>query len=264
MLTFYDWPEYVALFLLGNIVGSFLNVVINRVPEGTSLLNPPSHCPNCQRPIKLYENIPLISYVLLKGKCVGCHQSISLQYPAVEAGMGILLMVLLGFFGWNWDLLFYGVFAGLLLSLSVIDIKTNRLPNPITLAGTIIALILIVLLRRDDFWIMLLGGAIGAGFLLFNWTVGKLLFRRDGVGMGDIKFAGMIGLFLGPLKTAEMFLLAIFSGALIGGVMIMLKRRGVSQTIPFGPYMAVGAMSAVLWGESLWHWYAGFAGLIRV
>lgn len=255
--------EYAALFLIGISIGSFLNVVIYRVPRGESIVFPASHCTHCNQAIKPYQNIPLLSYLFLRGKCALCHVSISAQYPLIEASMGALTMLMLWKFGLSYDLIFYVALCALLLVLSVIDIQTMRLPNPITLTGAIIAVALTLLLKRDHLLPMLYGGVVGIGFLLLNWSIGKLLFKRDGVGMGDIKMAGMIGLFLGPLLTVGMFILSVFVAALIGIFFIVSGKRGKFQKVPFGPYMAAGALVALLWGEQLWLWYARFAGIIR-
>ncbi len=244
-------------------MGSFLNVVIYRIPRGESIVFPASHCVHCNQAIKPYQNIPLLSYLFLRGMCAQCKKPISVVYPTVEACMGGLLMLMLWKFGWSRDLILYGVLSALLLALSVIDIQTKRLPNPITLTGAILAVALTLLLKRDDLLTMFLGGALGIGFLLLNWSIGKLLFKRDGVGMGDIKMAGMMGMFLGPFLTAEMFILSVFVAALIGTVFIISGKKGKFYKVPFGPYMAAGALVALLWGEWLWLWYARFAGIIR-
>jgi len=249
------WLEYVVIFALGSAVGSFLNVVIHRVPRGESIVRPGSHCPKCGRPIRPFENIPLLSYVCLRGRCSGCGEPISWRYPAVEAGMGVLAAVLLWRFGWGVELLIYGVLAALLLALSVIDIITYRLPNRITVSGAVLALLLTLLFRRDHLLMMAAGGLVGLGLLGFMGLVGRLLFHKETLGMGDVKLAGMIGLFLGPLRTVGMFIVGIFIGALIGGALVLAGGRGWGQRIPFGPYLAAGAMISILWGEKLWRWY---------
>jgi len=171
--------------------------------------------------------------------------------------MGGLAMLLLSKFGWSLDLLFYGTLAAVLLSISVIDIASFRIPNPITLTGAILAVLMTIAFRRDHLLMTLLGGFTGLGALLFMWLIGSLLFRKETLGMGDIKLAGMMGLYLGPALTVGMFLIGVFLGALIGGALVVAGGKGWGQKIPFGPYLAAGAITALLWGSQLWNWYLG-------
>lgn len=251
----FSWLEYSVVFILGSAIGSFLNVVIYRVPIGESIISPGSHCPKCQRSIKPHENIPIISYIFLKGKCAGCGEGISLRYPAVEAGMAAIAVVLLVKIGWEWQYLFYGVLAAVLLALSVIDINTHRLPNSIVLTGSILAVVLTLLVWRGHLLDMALGGLMGLGLLGLMGLIGKFLFRKDTLGMGDIKLAGMAGLYLGPHLTAGMFILGVFTGAIAGVALIAIGGKKWGQRIPFGPYLALGCMISLLWGKELWRWY---------
>jgi len=249
------WIEYVVVFIFGTAIGSFLNVVIYRVPLGKSIVRPGSSCPACNRPIRFYENIPILSYILLRGRCAGCGRRISLRYPAVEAGMGLIAVILFNRFGLSWDLLFYSAFGAVLLALSVIDIICFRLPNKIVLTGAIIAIVLTLLVRRDHLIMMIIGGLTGLGMLWIMGLIGRLLFRKDTLGMGDIKLAGMMGLYLGPYRTGGMFIIGVFIGAIAGVTMIALGGKKLGHLIPFGPYLALGGMIALLWGDILWHWY---------
>ncbi len=257
------WIEYLVLFILGTMAGSFLNVIIYRVPDGASIAFPASHCLHCGRPIKPWENIPVISYIFLRGKCKGCKVHISFQYPLVEISMGLLVAFMHFAFGFSWDFVIYSVLAGLLLALSVIDLKTYRLPDPITMTGAIMAVALTLLLRRE-FWLqMLLGGAVGVGVMGLQGLIGMLIMKsvakKGGtLGLGDVKFAGMIGLFLGPGRTGGMYIFAIFLGAIFGLTMIALGGRRFGQKIPFGPYIAAGALVSLVWGEHIWRWYSSF------
>ena len=246
---------YLLAFIFGSALGSFLNVVIYRVPLGKSIVLPASHCPNCGRAIKPYENIPILSYLFLRCKCAGCGAVISPIYPAVEAGMGLLTVLLLAYFGWSWELLLYGSMTATLLALSVIDIRTFRLPNKIVLTGALIAVVLTLVFFRDRVLSMALGGLTGLALLGLMGLIGRLLFRKDTLGMGDVKLAGMMGLYLGPAHTAYMFVLGIFTGAVVGVAMIAVGGKKWGQRIPFGPYLALGAIISLLWGDSLWQWY---------
>jgi len=251
------WPEYIVIFAIGSAIGSFLNVVIHRVPKGESIVHPPSHCPHCDHRIKPYENIPILSFLFLKGKCSHCKNRISWRYPAVEGLMGLIAGVLLFKFGWNSDLVIYGVLSAFLLALSAIDIATYRLPNALTYSGAALGIALTLALRRDYLMSMIWGGLVGVGILMLMRLIGALLFRKESLGVGDIKLGAMIGLYLGPARTGGMFVLGVFLGALVGGAMIIFGGRRFGQKIPFGPYLAVGAILSLLWGNILWRWYWG-------
>ncbi len=256
--------EYIAVFLFGTAIGSFLNVVIFRVPAGLSIIKPGSYCPKCKRPIKPYENIPILSYLFLSGRCAGCKSSISIRYPLIEFSMGVLAILMLAKFGWSWDLLIYSTLAALLLSLTMIDLDVYRLPNAITLTGSIFAVILTVAFRRPFLLDMVLGGIVGIGVLALQGLVGSLIVRvtrkkkTSALGLGDVKLAGMIGLFLGPGHTAGMFILGIFLATILSISFIMSGKRLWTQKIPFGPYLAGGALISLFFGKDLWAWYWSF------
>lgn len=253
------WIEYLFVFFIGSAVGSFLNVVIYRVPRGESIVKPGSHCPQCNRSIKPWENIPVLSYIFLGGRCAGCRCHISARYPIIESVMGGLAVLLLFHFGWERDFLIFAVLTAVLLALSVIDIQTLRLPNSIVLTGAIIGIVLTIALKRDWWLDMIAGGAAGLGLLGLMGLIGTLLFRKPALGMGDIKLAGMIGLYLGPMRTMGMFVLGVFSAAIISGLLLLFARRKWDQKLPFGPYLALGAVVSLLWGEKLWAWYLALA-----
>jgi len=253
------WPEYVALFVLGTIIGSFLNVIIYRLPRGESLAFPSSHCPGCNRPIKPWENVPVLSFLFLRGKCAGCAEPISWRYPAIESLTGGLFALMLWKTGWSIELPIFLILVALLVALSAIDIATMRLPNVLTLSGAIIAVVLTLTLRTLFWFDMLLGGLIGFGLLYLMGLIGSLLFRKETLGLGDIKLAGMIGLFLGPAHTAGMYLIGIFIGGFVGGGLILVGGKKRGEKIPFGPYLATGAIVSLIWGENLWRWYIGLA-----
>ncbi len=253
------WPEYLAITVLGTIIGSFLNVIVYRLPKGESLAFPSSHCPECNRPIRPWENIPIISFLLLRGKCAGCKIPISWRYPAIEMLTGLLFALILWKTGWSWDLLIYLYMSAVLVALSAIDMATMRLPNVLTLAGSIGAIGL-TLVFRTDFWLqMVLGGLVGFGLLYLMGLIGSLLFHKETLGLGDVKLAGMIGLFLGPAHTSGMYIIGIFLGGIVGGGLIMVGGKKWGEKIPFGPYLAAGALVSLVWGENLWRWYIGLA-----
>ncbi len=160
-------------------------------------------------------------------------------------------------FGWNWDALIYFVMTAILISLSAIDFATYRLPNSITLTGAVFAIILTAIFRRDFLLPMLLGGITGLGLLIFMGLLGSLLFRKASLGMGDIKLAGMIGLYLGPARTVGMYFIGVLLGAIVGAVVLTIGKKKWGQKIPFGPYLAGGALISLLYGKEIWKWYMG-------
>ncbi len=173
--------------------------------------------------------------------------------------MGGLAILMLVHFGWSWNLLVFSTMSAVLLALSVIDIETFRLPNPIVLTGAIFGIVLTLALKREWWLDMVIGGLVGVVILGLMGLVGTLLFRKPALGMGDIKLAGMIGLYLGPWRTLGMFVLGVFSAAIISGILLLLTDKKWSQKIPFGPYLALGAIVSLLWGEKLWAWYWAIA-----
>ena len=178
--------------------------------------------------------------------------------------MGILAVLMLANFGWSWDLLIYSILAALLLSLTLIDLDVYRLPNAITLTGSIFAVVLTLRCRRSFFLEMILGGLVGIGVLSLQGLVGTMIVKftrkqkKSALGLGDMKLAGMIGLFLGPGYTAGMFILGIFLATIFSVFFIVSGKRAWTQRIPFGPYLAGGALISLFWGKDLWAWYWSF------
>src|SRR5215207_5132950 len=235
--------------LFGLVVGSFLNVVIHRVPRRESIVWPASHCPHCGEPIRPGDNVPLISYLLLRGRCRNCKEPISLRYPAVEALTGLLFGAASYEFGMSLALLPAMVLIPALIALAVIDLEHRLLPNvivgPVALAG----LVLSILANPAGWWIYPLSALAVAGFLLV-----LALIYPSGMGMGDVKMGGMLGAFLGPYAA-----LAVFLGALIGAVTSgLLMAAGKVQrrsALPFGLFMALGGIITLFAGPQLWRLY---------
>lgn len=246
---------WLVLFGLGSVVGSFLNVVIYRVPAGKSIVRPGSHCPHCGKPIPPYLNVPILSFLMLKGRCRDCRAPISWRYPAVEALTGGLAVMLFTKFGWSVDLLRFGVMTALLVALSAIDIATYRLPNALTLTGAVLAVLITLALQPERWFKMLLGAVTGVALLGFMGLVGGLLFRKPSLGLGDVKLAGMMGLYLEPARTAGMFILGVVLGAVFGGSALLFGGKGWGSRIPFGPYLAAGGLVSLMWGGEVWNWY---------
>ena len=246
--------------MLGLAIGSFLNVVIWRVPRKESVVRPPSHCPQCETPISPKDNVPLLSWLLLSGKCRHCKNPIPLRYPLVEAGCGVLFLAVAARFGASWELPAYLVLTAALLAISIIDLEHFIVPDRITAPLTVSALALLGLaaLAEGNGWHYgrtLLGGVAYFAFLLFL----NILYPK-GMGMGDVKLAFSLGLFLGWLGWGQVFLggfLAFLLGALVGVTLIATKIKSRKDVVPFGPFLALGAMLTILWGDPILRWYTG-------
>jgi leader peptidase (prepilin peptidase) / N-methyltransferase len=242
---------------LGLAVGSFLNVVIHRLPRGGSVAHPPSRCPNCQYELRWYDNVPVLSWALLKGKCRKCRTSISIRYPIVELlTMGVFLLHL-WLFGWTALMAVRLLFACGLIALFAIDLEHHLLPNAITLPGIVVGLITSVFVPpgiKDA----IIGTLIGGGVL---WAIGEAYYRyagQEGMGGGDVKMLAMVGAFLGWKLVLVTLVLSSVAGSLIGLLVIAIRRGGMKYALPYGTFLALGALAASLVGDQLVAWYAGF------
>jgi len=245
----------IIFFILGTEIGSFLNVVIDRLPEGRSLLAPPSHCDNCGTRLKPIDLIPLISYLWLRGRCRYCGAHIPLRVFLVELATGLTLALLYFGYGWSHEFWIFSVYGCLLIAIFVIDLNTQLILNKITYPACIFALATVPLrdeLTYIDSWRgnALLGGA--AGFIMLFLVV---MVSRGGMGWGDVKMAGFMGLATGfPVIFVGLFI-GIIIGGLVAIALFVMKRKGRKQAIPFGPFLAIGAMTTLIWGQGIWDWY---------
>jgi leader peptidase (prepilin peptidase)/N-methyltransferase len=243
--------------LLGLCVGSFLNVVIYRLPLGQSLVSPPSRCRKCGYSLQWYDNIPVLSWLFLRGRCRKCGVSVSMQYPIVELITGLLCVLIVWMTPPGPLLASRLLLVCILIALFGIDLEHQILPNVITLPG-IVAGVLLSLIAPPGWKDSLLGVLLGGG-VLYAIAGGYYLWRREeGLGMGDVKMLAMIGAFLGWQAVLVTLVLSSFSGALIGMVLIAAQRGGMKLALPFGTFLAVGALAAMLVGEPIVTWYAGF------
>jgi leader peptidase (prepilin peptidase)/N-methyltransferase len=238
--------------MLGLALGSFLNVVIHRLPRGMSLARPRSACPRCGTPVRPGDNVPVLSWFLLRGRCRGCAEPISFRYPAVEALTALLCVVVFLVKGDGWELWPGLALVLLMVPVAFIDLDLHIIPNRLMAIGAVLAVGLTAALSPGDLVEHLVAGAAAGGLLLVAAIV-----RPDGMGMGDVKLAGVMGLFLGLAVIPAMF--AAFVLGSLAGVVVMLRtepgeRRG--KGIPFGPSLAAGAVLALLAGEPLVRWYA--------
>jgi leader peptidase (prepilin peptidase)/N-methyltransferase len=255
-----DWRLlYPGAFALGLVLGSFANVVIYRLPRGRSVAYPPSSCPGCGTPIKPWDNMPIVSYLLLEGKCRACGAHISAKYPLVEAANGLLFFLVAFRYGASLSTLFHFALATALVIITFIDLEFQIIPDEITIPGTLMALIAGWLFLADPFSrntplgikASLIGAASGFGLYYIIAVISK-----GGMGGGDIKMMAMVGAALGWKGV----LLTTFSGSLLGsaaGIYLMAFRgRGRKTKIPFGPFLAIGALISLFFGQEISSWYA--------
>jgi len=273
-----------STFVLGLIVGSFLNVVIHRLPiimerewksqardfldlehppeqEPLTLARPASRCPHCGHRIRFYENIPLLSWLWLRGKCSACDARISLRYPLVELLTGVLSAVVAWHFGFGWQAAAALVLTWALIALSMIDIDHQLLPDSITLPLLWLGLLLSLFPVFADMRASLIGAAAGYLSLWIVYQLFRLLTGKEGMGFGDFKLLGALGAWMGWQSLPMIVLLSSAVGAVLGGTLMVVQRRGRQQPIPFGPYLAIAGWIALLWGEHISSAYLRWAGL---
>jgi leader peptidase (prepilin peptidase)/N-methyltransferase len=242
-----------AVFLIGACIGSFLNVVIHRLPRGESIVSPRSQCPNCGRAIRAWENIPVVSFVALGGKCAGCGGTISWRYPAVElltaAGFGAIFLL----DGPGIPLLRDLLFFSLLVPIAFIDIDHRIIPDELSLGG-LAAGILFSFLPGGDWKVSVEGALLGGGILYATAFLYEKIRGAEGMGGGDIKLLAMIGAFVGWRGTLATIFFGAFLGA-VGGMLAMRKgEEGLKTAIPFGPYLCAAALGARYLGGGFWRW----------
>jgi len=245
----------VISIIFGAIVGSFLNVCILRLPKEESIVWPGSHCPHCKTPIQFYDNIPLVSYMLLKGRCRHCHRAISFQYPLIEGITALTSLILFMKFGPSLSYLFYFLFVAALIVVTVIDLYHQIIPDVISLPGIGVGLLASLILPQLTFVNSLKGLILGGGSLFVVATLYQWLFKREGMGGGDVKLLAMIGAFLGWKAVILTVLLGSLIGSIIGISIMILKGKDFKYAIPFGPFLSLGAVIALFYGPSLINWY---------
>jgi leader peptidase (prepilin peptidase)/N-methyltransferase len=237
----------VLAFLGGLVIGSFLNVVAWRLPRGESLARPPSHCPSCDVPIRPYDNVPVLSWLALRGRCRGCKEPISLRYPLVELSTGLLYAAVVAFRDGTLDIVLGLIVVTFLVPITLIDLDRRIIPNKLTLPFAVVSLAAVVIISPGDVLEYAVSGA--GGFLFF--FLAALAYPR-GMGMGDVKLAGAMGLALGR-AVAPAILFALLGGVLIGAIVIARKgaAEGRKTAVPFGPFLALGGVIALFAGAPL-------------
>ena len=272
---------YCVVFMLGLTIGSFINVIVYRVPKmlffswfsqcyeflnlqpkfkkipdlGLNLFSPNSHCPNCKQKILVIDNIPVISYCFLRGKCRACKQKISIKYPIVEIITAVCSVVASWKFGMNVELSFALLITWVLILQAGIDYQESLIPDEITLPILWFGLII----NSYNVFVNLQEAVIGAvvGYLVF-WVVYwlfKIITGKDGIGHGDFKLIAMLGAWFGYKALPLIILLSTTMGSLVGGTLILLKKLDKNSPIPFGPYLAIAGWISMLWGGAINEWY---------
>lgn len=237
--------------VLGAVLGSFFNVVAHRLPRGESLSRPRSRCPSCGTQIRAHDNVPVVSWLLLRGRCRACREPISARYPLVEAGTAALCALVVAVRGPHVDAVLGVALVLLLVPIALIDLEHQRIPNVLTGLGAVVAVVLVTGLEPDRLPAHLIAGAAAGGFLLL-----AVLAYPSGMGMGDVKLAAVLGLFLGR-AVAPAMLVALLAGT-VAGAAVMARvgvHAGRRTRIPFGPFLALGGLVGVLAGDTIVDWY---------
>ena len=239
-------------FLVGLAIGSFLNVVIYRIPRGYLLTLPRrSVCTTCQRQLTWAENIPVLSYIFLRGCCRGCGNRISLRYPTVEILCGALFFAVYRVFGFSPSLIFYWVYVAGLLAVTFIDLDFQIIPDRISLGGIVIGILASPYIRELGLSSSILGALLGGGFF---WAMGFLYEKirgREGLGFGDVKLLAMIGAFQGPSGVLGTVILSSLVGSVVGVFLMIVQKKTLKTAIPYGPFLAIGALTTLFWGDFL-------------
>ena len=246
---------YLIVGLFGALIGSFLNVCIYRLPRHESIAWPGSHCPVCSHPIAWYDNIPLVSYLILAGRCRHCSVHIPVRYPVVEALNAIGYVGLLWFFGAGWPAVVYGLLYSALLVVAGTDLSHKIISNVITFPGIAVGLISASTILPLGFVNSLIGLLVGGGILWFLAWASPYLFGKEGMGGGDIKLLAMIGAFLGWKPALITIMVGSLLGSIVGITLIALRVIKREDYIPFGPFLVCGALVALFFGQSILDWY---------
>ena len=240
---------YVAI--LGLALGSFLNVCILRLPGGGSIFRPRSRCPSCERPLAWYDNIPVVSYLLLRGRCRRCGEPISIMYPTVEVLAALIWVGSFLYFDSRWQALSAAVFGTLLLGITMTDAREYIIPDEFSLGGLVLGLGLALAPGAPTPLMALIGAALAFALMYAVAVVGEWAFKKPALGGGDIKMMAMVGAFLGPLGA----LLTIFVGSLVGAVIFGPIGLKTGKLVPFGVFLSLGAGIVYLWGDFMVGWY---------
>lgn len=245
-------------FILGAVIGSFLNVCIYRIPAGLSIVSPASRCPQCETAIRWYQNIPIISWLVLRGRCAQCSEKISIRYPLVEALTGTLFLGVFWTFGLHGVTLVYWLLAAALIVITFIDLDHQIIPDVISLPGIIVGFLCSFFVPWVSWMDSLLGILVGGGSLLLVAVAYEFLTKKEGMGGGDIKLLAMIGAFLGWQAVFPVIFISSLAGTAVGIPVMIRQKADAKLALPFGPFLAFGALFYLFWGPALIRWYLSF------
>jgi len=248
----------ILLIVLGLAIGSFLNVCIYRLPKHMSISKPRSRCPKCDYQLNFSENIPILSYLFLRGKCSNCNTKISLRYPLIEILTSVIFLVLYYYYGLTIETLLLCVLFSIVIIITFIDIDVQLIPNELLIIGLIPVLIYVILPGLSNIWVHLLGAVCLSGLFLLIGYIGKILYKEDSMGMGDVKYAFVIGLLLGWNSWFLAFGISFLTAAIIILIFSITKKLKSRQKIPFGPFMSIGLFTALILGDRIIEWYLQF------
>lgn len=249
------------LFIIGAIIGSFLNVCIHRLPRGGSIITPASHCPKCGRPLNVLDLIPIVSYIVLRGKCRSCGAPISIRYPVVEIMTGLLFMAA----AWLYppltqpiDLIFSLVFISLLIAIFFIDLEDQVIPDSLSVTGIAAGLLFNLIKGPLNYFISALAGMVVAYLLFFLIAaLGKRMFKKEAMGEGDLFLAAMLGAYLGWEEALLAIMLAYILAAIVALFFMAIRKVKMGEVVPFGPALAAGGVLALFFGQQILSWYKG-------
>lgn len=244
-MIFFD----IFAFISGAAIGSFLNVCIFRIPAEESIIRPASRCPSCLQPIRFYDNIPILSFLLLRARCRDCGAKISWRYPLVELITGLLALLLFIKFGLTLDFLVYFAFTAVLITISFIDLDHQIIPDILSLPGIPIFFLLAVFVVKVPWMEAAIGLLIGGGVLFAIAFLYEFITKREGMGGGDIKLLGMIGGFLGWKSLIFILLVSSVLGAIVGISVMVIKKQDMKYAVPFGPFLSAAAVAYIFWGD---------------
>jgi leader peptidase (prepilin peptidase)/N-methyltransferase len=255
-----DIPLFIVIAaLFGAVIGSFLNVCILRwgAEPKASVVRPPSHCPACGIGLRWYDNIPIVSWLVLRGRCRGCRAPISIQYPTIELATALIWAFMVWRYGVSLEAARGAAFATVLLGIAMTDARAYIIPDEFSLGGLVLGILFALAAGKQALGVALLGAAVGFGMLWLIAIAGEWMFKQEAMGGGDIKMMAMVGAFLGWQGT----LLTVFLGALIGSlIFVPLSLAGRKQLVPFGIFLAIGAAATYLVGPAILTWYSAYLG----
>nr|WP_320116437.1 prepilin peptidase [uncultured Desulfuromonas sp.] len=246
---------FFSIFMAGAIVGSFLNVCIYRIPLGLSVVFPPSHCKKCNKSLYWYHNIPIISFILLRGRCAFCGEKYSWRYPGIEILNAVLYCLVFYYWRYSLETLVLLLFVSLLVVVTFIDFDHQIIPDIITYPGIIVGFFCSFLIPSLHWLDSIFGVLIGGGCLLVIAYCYELIAKKEGMGGGDIKLLAMIGSFCGWQAILPVVFIGSLLGTLVGVPLMFFRKKDSTMALPFGPFLAFGALIYVFWGRGLIWWY---------